>query len=238
MLSCLTDDDAKSLLRKLTQKEFYTRLMPILNALPSTLTEHSIQDQWHSLHGDTHTLSRLLGPDNLPADWAIWSDKASQTPLLMASCSWWEPMLKAAQRVLMMSKHIYPRAIALDNPPLDVAWMLLAAVYMLGVDEIFWIKPSPFTQKNLIPLIASLPVTAHTVQSDTVEEANWSLRCNPDRPSEGMLESSDIEASTWYGFFRFLYRLTEELHVGHRTNWVPSTVDAMSLHSFAELVAY
>lgn len=198
MLTCLTHEDAIRLLRKVTQKGFFQRLIADLAVTPLQLV---VDDplHWHSISGSCHRLSRECSQQGVFSDWALWSDLQSMHPLLMAAWSWWLPLLQGAVTAMQMPRK---QVLNLDQADTDLLWTLLAAVYTRGVDEIYLIGES--AQQAWSPLLKPLPVVVQCVESIGREGDAISLQ--PVLPAH------------WYRLYALLNGLCQDLNTGHRVN--------------------
>lgn len=197
MLICLTNEDALRLIRKTTLKAFFAQLLIDLNDVPTQLDVSEQHEQWSCVSSLHHQLSRSFNCRGECSYWALWSDFASMHPLLMASWYWWQPLLRGVLAVQSLPA-VRSQSLSLVNCTADQIWTVLAAVHTRGVDEVV-VNDLTAWQSLLDPL----PVV---VQVGTID----ALPC----PAVTAPTATD-----WYVLFRLLYKLTNELHSGHRVDF-------------------
>lgn len=200
MLTCLTHEDAVRLLRQVTQKGFFKRLALELARLGGDWVVDELHQQWSAISGDHHRLSRERSPEDVFSDWAVWSDRQSMHPLLMASWSWWRPLLQGAVTAQQLPSS---QILTITEANTDSIWVVLAAVYARGVDEVYLVGEA--VQQAWRPLLDSLPVVLQCVDSTECPATPLSLQ--------------PILPAHWYRLFGLLCRLCQDLNAGHRVNF-------------------
>lgn len=216
MLTCLTDEDALRLIRKCTLKEFFTQLVAALsNKLPE-LDVSSNRGEWSSISNMNHHLSRHSNELGASSLWATWSDVQSMHPLFIASWFWWEPLLQGAVAAQQLAPH-RPQTLALVNADTRYIWVVVAAVYTMGVDEIELVECE--NSESWLSLLASLPVTVQRVAKVKDINSNWTVTDKPIPGPYQALKLAQVQPEAWYLLFKLLYRLSNELCTGHRVDF-------------------
>jgi hypothetical protein len=204
MLTCLTNEDALRLIRKTTQKEFFSRLTHALANGPSKLDVREDHGEWSVISSLNHQLSRFFNNQAECSDWAIWSDFQSMHPMFIASWFWWKPLLQGALSVLQLPQARAQSMSLVDLGPASI-WTVVAGVYTRGIDEVYLLEDCQWQS-----LLKPLPVSIQLVKNR--EEINKdSYRMNQLSPI--------IQPSAWYSLFRLLYQLSDELCAGHRVDF-------------------
>ena len=197
MLTCLTNEDALRLIRKVTQKSFFTQLMQDLQHKSDKLEVREEQGEWSCVSSLHHQLTRSLSCRGEFSRWAMWSDFETLHPLFMASWYWWQPLLQGALDALQLPQ---VRSQSLMLAESDNLWTAVAAIHTRGVDEIY-------VDGELAARLEPLPVA---VQPSSAAPKDC-LSLNP--------KPIAIEAADWYQLFRLLLRLSDELCTGHRVDF-------------------
>lgn len=203
MLTCLTLEDAQRLLRKSTQKDFFTQLMAVLRTPAKELVLQGEADDWRCIQGSNHQLTRSSNAQGELSQWATWFDVNSMYPLLMASWYWWQPILQGAVTALTFPQ-ARSQSLSLVGCDSDCIWAVVAAIYTCGVDEVVI-----DSEQSWQALLAPLPVTVQQRGEMVCLDDCWQLPLSLDA----------IQPVHWYQLFRLLNRLCDELCAGHRVDF-------------------
>lgn len=207
MLKLQTLDEAQRLLRAITQPAFFKQLLNDLIHQPLTLTVKQESNQWTHILSETHFLSRSHNDQGLFSNWATWFDRQSAQPLFIASWAWWLPILRATKAAQHYIGKQRPHTAQLEEHSDEAVWLLMAAVYALGVDEVYLNAINP-DQERWKRTLARLPVTVQVLDCDAFSTHSADLSLSA---LEALCASPDLLVpADWFSLFQLLVRSTAD----------------------------
>jgi hypothetical protein len=124
-------------------------------------------------------------------------------PLFIGSWYWWQPLLQGVLNAQSLPQ-ARSQSLSLIGVRTQQIGTVLAALHTRGIDECLISHSSDWK-----PLLDPLPVSVQVLSDKESIGADCLVLPDADKP---------IRATDWYVLFRLLYRLSDELCVGHRVD--------------------